>query len=60
MILKGNKAQSTIEYIIVVSVIIAGMLVFAGQGGLFQTALNSTIDQNFNAMVDMANAIFDR
>lgn len=57
---KWDKGQSTIEYIIVVSVIIAGMLLFASQGGLFQTALNSTMDQNLNAMVDMANAIFDR
>lgn len=58
MALKENKAQSTVEYIIVVSVIIAAMLFFAGQGGFFQTALNSTMDTNLNMMVNAADTIF--
>lgn len=54
----GEKGQSTVEYFIVFTVVILVALAFAMQGGVFQNALNATVDKNLNAMVGMANQIF--
>lgn len=54
----GEKGQSTVEYFIVFTVVILVALAFAMQGGVFQNALNATVDKNLNAMVGMANKIF--
>ena len=53
-----NRAQSTVEYILLVSAVIAVMVAFLVKpGGLFQARLNSTLDEVSNQMVSVANRI---
>jgi len=45
MKLKNKKGQSTVEYILLVTAVVAVMIVFAtSQNGGFQTQLNSTLN----------------
>ncbi len=57
--MKDLKGQSTIEYILIVTAVIAVMLVFAGKNGFFQNALNATYDTNINSMLNMADRILE-
>lgn len=55
---KKKKGQSTLEYIILVTGVIAILLIFLNpSGGIFTTAFNSTIAQGTNGMTDMANRL---
>ena len=55
---KKKKGQSTLEYIILVTGVIAILLIFLNpSGGFFVTAFNSTISQGTNGMEDMANRL---
>lgn len=56
---KKRQGQSTIEYIILVAAVIVIGLLVAQQGGVFQRALNATVDTNLNAMMNMADRIFE-
>lgn len=51
------RAQSTIEYILVVAAVIAAVLIFLGRNGIFQNALNAAYDTNINSMLNMAERI---
>lgn len=56
----GNpKGQATIEYILVIAVVIAAMLIFASENGIFQSALNAIYDTNINSMINMAERILE-
>lgn len=55
----NKKAQSTVEYLLLVAVVIVFVLIFnKTQGGIFSTALNRTMEVNINSMVNMSDRIF--
>lgn len=49
--------QSTIEYILIVAGVLAAVLVFLGNNGIFQNAFNAIYDTNINSMLNMAERI---
>ncbi len=54
----GNReGQSTIEYILIVAVMLVAVLVFLSNNGIFQNALNATYDSDINSMLNMAERI---
>ena len=53
--LKNRRGQSTLEYIILVTAVVAALLVFLP--GNFRTAFDTTLDSTTNSMVDMGNRI---
>lgn len=54
----GNReGQSTIEYILIVAGVLVAVLVFLGNNGIFQNALNATYDTNINSMLNAAERI---
>ena len=54
----GNReGQSTIEYIIIVAGVLAAVLIFLSNNGIFQNALNATYDTNINSMLNVAERI---
>lgn len=55
---KRLKAQSTVEYMILMAAVVGVLLFFAKKGGVFQNALNATMNESLNYMVDTANMIF--
>lgn len=54
---KKKKGQSTLEYIILVTGVIAVLLIFLRPGGLFSTSYNTTLTMGTNGMEDMANRL---
>lgn len=54
---RTRRAQSTIEYILVVAAVIVAVLIFLSRNGIFQNALNATYDANINSMLNMAERI---
>ena len=54
---KKRKGQSTIEYIVLVTGVIAVLIAFLGTGGIFNRAFCSTLEQGTNGMEDMANRL---
>ncbi len=52
-----KKGQSTVEYIVLVTAVIAVILVFLGSGGIFQSALNTTLNQGTASMQLLANRL---
>ena len=55
--LKNKKGQSTLEYIVLVTAVIAVLIIFLGPTGVFQNRVNQTLDQATNSMVNMANRL---
>ena len=54
----GNReGKSTIEYIIIVAGVLAAVLIFLSNNGIFQNALNATYDTNINSMLNVAERI---
>ena len=54
MYIKNKRGQSTVEYILLVTAVVAVMIVFAtSQGGPLQSQLNTTLN---TATSDMGNA----
>lgn len=53
--LKNKKGQSTLEYIILVTAVIAILLVFLGPSGVFRKAYNSTLGDVTSVMNKMSN-----
>jgi len=53
-----QKGQSVVEYIVLVAVIIAVLLVFLGPGGHFRGAYNSTIKTQGDDMLGLVRDIF--
>ena len=54
---KNKKGQSTLEYIILVTAVVAIILVFLGPTGIFRSRLNATLDTASNGMIDMGNRL---
>ena len=54
---KKRKGQSTIEYIILVTGVIAALVVFLRPGGIFQRQFNDTLSAGTNGMVNMAQRL---
>ena len=54
---RKKKGQSTIEYIVLVTGVIAILIVFLGRNGIFQQAYNRALVQGTNGMEDMANRL---
>jgi uncharacterized protein (UPF0333 family) len=55
---KKKKGQSTLEYIILVTGVVAVLLIFLNPtNGVFKNAFNSTLIQGTNGMEDMANRL---
>jgi uncharacterized protein (UPF0333 family) len=55
---KKKKGQSTLEYIILVTGVIAVLIVFLNpKSGVFTTAFNSTLSSGTNGMVNMAGRL---
>ena len=51
---KRKKGQSTLEYIIIVTAVIAVILVFLGPGGVFRRAFNTTLAGGTNMMTNFS------
>ena len=54
--LRNKRAQSTVEYVILVAIVIAVILAFTN--GIFKNSYNQTLIQATNGMTDMANRLF--
>jgi len=55
---RKRKGQSTLEYIILVTGVIAVLLIFLNpSSGIFRNAFNSTLARGTNGMEDMANRL---
>ncbi len=54
---KNKKGQSTLEYIILVTAVVAIILVFLGPTGIFRSRLNQTLDSATNSMINMAGRL---
>jgi uncharacterized protein (UPF0333 family) len=55
---KKKKGQSTLEYIILVTGVIAILIVFLNpRNGVFVTAFNTTLQQGTNGMTNMAQRL---
>jgi len=52
-----KKGQSTLEYLILVTGVVAIMIVFLGPGGIFQQAVNETYITGTSQMNEMANRL---
>ena len=54
---RKKKGQSTLEYIILVTGVVAILIIFLGPGGPFQGAYNKTLTYGTNGMDDMGNRL---
>ncbi len=52
-----KKGQSTIEYVIMFSGVIAILIVFLANGGPFRSSLSRTFNQAINGMEAMSNRL---
>ena len=52
-----KKAQSTVEYIILVAAVIAVVIVFLGPGGNFSLKFTESLNHMSEAMFNMANRV---
>ncbi len=53
--LKNKRGQSTLEYIILVTAVVAVLLVFLGPSGFFQNTVNKTLGDVTSVMNMMSN-----
>lgn len=54
---RKKKGQSTLEYIIMITGVIAVLIIFLGPSGIFKSAFGNTLQQGTNGMEDMANRL---
>ena len=55
--MKFKKGQSTVEYILLVTAVIAVILVATSQGGAFRTRMTNAVDTATSGMEDMAGRL---
>jgi uncharacterized protein (UPF0333 family) len=57
-LLKTRKGQSTLEYLVLVAMVIAILIIFLNPTtGIFGRAYNNTLQQGTQGMTDMANRL---
>ncbi len=54
---KKKKGQSTVEYIILVTAVLAVILIFLGPNGVFRQKYNETLSTGTDGMVNMADRL---
>ena len=54
---RKKKGQSTLEYIILVTGIVAAFIFFAGPTGIFKDKVTNSVNQVSDEMLEMANRI---
>ncbi len=54
---KTKKGQTTLEFILLVTAVIAALLVFLGPVGPFRNRVSNTVDQVSNGMTRFADRI---
>ncbi len=54
-----RHGQSTVEYIVLVAAVLAGIIVFLKPQGVFHNALNRSLNTGTSGMEDMANRLRD-
>ena len=54
---KKKKGQSTIEYLILVTGVIAALIAFLKPGGPFNVQFNASLQQSTDGMLNMANRL---
>ena len=52
--LKNKRGQSTLEYIILVTAVVAVLLVFLGPNGVFRAGFTNALSSGTNGMQNMA------
>ena len=52
--LKNKRGQSTLEYIILVTAVVAVLLVFLGPTGIFRSSYNTTLNTVTAGMTNMS------
>lgn len=57
---RNKKGQSTLEYIILVTGVVAVLILFLGPTGVFQSSYNRTLVSGTNGMESMANKMFSQ
>lgn len=58
MLIKKKKGQSTVEYIILVTAVLAAIILFvANPGSPFRSRLDNTLNSATDAMVNMAGRL---
>jgi uncharacterized protein (UPF0333 family) len=58
MFIKKKKGQSTVEYIILITAVITVMILFMlGDGAIFRSKVNQTLDAGTNGMLNMAQRV---
>lgn len=55
----SRRGQSVIEYIVLMGVVIAFLIIFMGPGGHFQDVFEKTIQQQGSDMLNVAVSIFN-
>lgn len=55
--MKRNTAQSTVEYILLVTAVIAVGVIFLGPTGMFHNRLNATLDTISQDMFNMSTRV---
>ena len=55
---KKNKGQSTIEYLIVVTAVIAAVFLFAKKDSFLRKTLNATYAKGTNSILNLAGILF--
>lgn len=58
--MRAHKGQSTVEYILLVTAVIAVIILFTANGGLFQTRLNSVFNTTTQDMLNVASRLQDK
>ena len=54
---RKKKGQSTLEYIILVTGVVAILIIFLGPTGIFRAAYNKTMATGTNGMENMSNRL---
>lgn len=57
MLKTKKRGQSTLEYIVLVTAVIAALILFLGPTGIFRKTLNGTVGKVANDMDNMADRI---
>ncbi len=58
--MRAHKGQSTVEYILLVTAVVAVIILFTvGQGSLFQTRLSTVFNQTTQDMLNVASRLQD-